>query len=97
MKTSASCQGDSCLHDKIPLVAGGAQGIGQATVDRFQLAGARVCIIDCDVESGEAAALEMTAGYQHWPLSFLSANLDKCSTNSTPAGFVSCTSYNEAD
>jgi NAD(P)-dependent dehydrogenase (short-subunit alcohol dehydrogenase family) len=50
------------LQDKIALVTGGAQGIGRAIAERFQQAGACVCILDSDKEAGEAAAAEVAAG-----------------------------------
>ena len=50
------------LQDKIALVTGGAQGIGRAIAERFQQAGACVCILDSDKEAGEAAAAELGSG-----------------------------------
>jgi NAD(P)-dependent dehydrogenase (short-subunit alcohol dehydrogenase family) len=40
------------LQGKIALVTGGAHGIGRAIVQRFQQAGARVCILDSDGKAG---------------------------------------------
>ena len=53
--TACSLAGQSAV------VTGGAQGIGGAIAERFQQAGARVCILDCDAAAGEATANELTA------------------------------------
>jgi NAD(P)-dependent dehydrogenase (short-subunit alcohol dehydrogenase family) len=77
MNTSLIRGGDTCLQDKIALVTGGAQGIGRAVTERFQRAGAKVCIVDCDRPSGEATALEMTAKVPDCPVTFVQANLEE--------------------
>jgi meso-butanediol dehydrogenase/(S,S)-butanediol dehydrogenase/diacetyl reductase len=51
------------LQGKIALVTGGAHGIGRAIVQRFQQAGARVCILDSDGKAGEAVAAELASAF----------------------------------
>jgi len=44
------------LDGKIGLVTGGASGIGRATVERFTVAGMRVCVVDVDIDGATAVA-----------------------------------------
>ena len=44
------------LADKVAVVTGGSSGLGQATVERFVAAGAKVVIADLDRERGEDLA-----------------------------------------
>jgi NAD(P)-dependent dehydrogenase (short-subunit alcohol dehydrogenase family) len=60
MRESAGKPTESSLAGQTAVVTGGAQGIGRAIAERFQQAGARVCILDCDNVAGEAAANELT-------------------------------------
>lgn len=55
--TTASLQGKSAL------ITGGAHGIGRAIAQRFQQAGAQVCILDSDRPAGEAAAAALAAHF----------------------------------
>ena len=61
MRERAGKPAVSSLVGQTAVVTGGAQGIGRAIAERFQQAGARVCILDCDNATGEAAANELTA------------------------------------
>lgn len=51
------------LKDKVCLVTGGAQGIGEACVRRFVREGSKVVIADIDDERGQALADELGAVY----------------------------------
>lgn len=45
-------------------VTGGASGLGLASARQLKAAGARLCLLDRDVEKGEAAAAELGAAFQ---------------------------------
>src|SRR2546428_13812401 len=49
------------LSGKIAAIAGGASGIGEATVRRFVAEGARVAFADRDAERGKRVAAEIDA------------------------------------
>lgn len=61
----------SRLQNKVALVTGGAQGIGEAIVRAFADEGARVIITDIDPEDGETLAADIgpTAVYRHLDVS----------------------------
>lgn len=48
------------LNGQVALVTGGAQGIGRAIAEPFASNGARVVIVDTDVEAGERTARELS-------------------------------------
>lgn len=53
------------LRDRIALITGAAQGIGEACARRFAREGARVVIADMADERGRALAAELQADYLH--------------------------------
>ncbi|MCJ0762320.1 SDR family NAD(P)-dependent oxidoreductase [Variovorax terrae] len=53
------------LGDRVCIVTGGAQGIGEACVRRFAREGARVLITDVDDARGQALAAELGQRYLH--------------------------------
>jgi NAD(P)-dependent dehydrogenase (short-subunit alcohol dehydrogenase family) len=60
MKTAGAKNDCRKLLGQIAVITGGAHGIGRSIAGRFQKEGARICLIDCDHEAGEAAARELT-------------------------------------
>ena len=60
--TSEVCFG---LADRVCIVTGGAQGIGEACIRRFAREEARVVIADIDDERGQALASELGGLYLH--------------------------------
>jgi len=65
------------LKDCFALVTGGAQGIGRAIAERFQGAGARVLLLDCDGPSAQRTADELTQQNRELPVDFVPADLEK--------------------
>ena len=53
------------LTEKVCIITGGAQGIGQACAERFAREGARVVIADIDDITGNALAQKLQASYVH--------------------------------
>ena len=53
------------LKDRVCIVTGGSQGIGEACVRRFAREGARVVIADIADATGQALASELQASYIH--------------------------------
>ena len=53
------------LRDRVALVTGGAQGIGEACARRFAREGARVVVADVQDARGQALAAELGASYLH--------------------------------
>lgn len=63
MTNSPDCKIHFGLTDKVCIVTGGAQGIGQACAERFAREGARVVIADIDDVNGQALAQQLHAAY----------------------------------
>lgn len=57
------------LADRVCIVTGGAQGIGQACIRRFAREGAKVVIADIDDKHGNALASELGGLYVHCDVS----------------------------
>lgn len=57
------------LADRVTIVTGGAQGIGEACARRFSLEGARVILADIDDTRGQKLAAELGAQYVHCDVS----------------------------
>ena len=53
------------LRDRVAIVTGGAQGIGEACARRFAREGARVVVADVQDARGQALAAELGASYLH--------------------------------
>ena len=53
------------LRDRVVIVTGGAQGIGEACARRFAREGARVVVADVQDARGQALAAELGASYLH--------------------------------
>jgi NAD(P)-dependent dehydrogenase (short-subunit alcohol dehydrogenase family) len=65
MNTSAASQVTFGLADRVCIVTGGAQGIGEACARRFAREGAKVVIADVADERGAALAQELGATFIH--------------------------------
>lgn len=63
------------LQDKVAVVTGGAQGIGRATVEKFQSEGARVALLDIDEARGVEA--EATLGGPEAGVVFLRCDITR--------------------
>jgi NAD(P)-dependent dehydrogenase (short-subunit alcohol dehydrogenase family) len=77
MSTMNEPRSPSRLAGRAALISGGAQGIGLAIAALFQREGAFVFILDCDVDSGNKTAAELTRQNPSLPVKFLSANLQE--------------------
>ena len=77
MMSTSRNEGGRILAGQAALITGGAQGIGRAIAARFQKAGAKVCILDCDRAAGEAAARDLTDSEPELPVKFVAANLER--------------------
>ncbi|MDQ1451944.1 MAG: hypothetical protein QOJ51_2882 [Acidobacteriaceae bacterium] len=88
MRESAEKQPDWSLAGQAAVVTGGAQGIGRAIVERFQQAGARVCILDRDCLAGEAAAKDLNGADGAHPVTFHAVDLEQIDAIPTAAAHV---------
>jgi len=75
MEAFNSGQHGSGLAGRVALVSGGAQGIGRAIAKRLQAEGVQILLLDCDRETGEATAAELTSGLPSVPVKFAAADL----------------------
>jgi NAD(P)-dependent dehydrogenase (short-subunit alcohol dehydrogenase family) len=88
MSESAGKRTEGSLTEQIAVVTGGAQGIGRAIAERFQQAGARVCILDCDYEAGEATASDLTAADPARAVTFHRIDLEQHAAIAAAAGQI---------
>ena len=51
------------LKDRVAVITGGGSGIGLATARRFAAEGARVVVVDLDVDAGQRAADEVNGEF----------------------------------
>ncbi len=77
MRESAGMPTGCSLVGQVAAVTGGAHGIGRAIAERFQQAGARVCILDCDSAAGVATANELTAADPSHAVTFYQIDLEQ--------------------
>lgn len=63
------------LNGRVSLISGGAQGIGLAIASLFQQEGSCVFLLDCDAQSGKAAAAELTEKNPSLPVRYIRADL----------------------
>lgn len=77
MDASSSGQHSSGLAGRVALVSGGAQGIGRAIAQRLQQEGVQILLLDCDCQTGEATAAELTDTRPSVPVRFVPADLLK--------------------
>lgn len=63
------------LENKVAVVTGGAQGIGRATVEKFQIEGAKVALLDIDEARGAEA--EATLGGAEAGVVFLRCDITR--------------------
>jgi len=75
MSALNNMNGSGRLAGRVALVTGGAQGIGRAIADLFQLEGACVFILDCDQNAGTKTAAELTSQHPSRPVRHLAADL----------------------
>lgn len=88
MRESAETPTARTLAGQIAVVTGGAQGIGRAIAERFQQAGARVCILDCDYAKGEATASELTTADPAHAVAFYPIDLEQIAAIPVAAGQI---------
>ena len=70
------------LNNKVALVTGGASGLGQATVENFVAAGAKVVILDINEDNANKKCSKLIKNFMH----FFSAGFLK----SNSIGFNGC-------
>jgi NAD(P)-dependent dehydrogenase (short-subunit alcohol dehydrogenase family) len=75
IESSQACECN--LAGQIAIVTGGAHGIGRAIAQRFQKAGAQVCILDCDQAAGVAASRELTEEHPARAVAFHQVDLEQ--------------------
>ncbi|MFK7957901.1 MAG: 3-hydroxyacyl-CoA dehydrogenase [Lysobacterales bacterium] len=71
------------LKDKVAIVTGGASGLGEATVRRYQKHGAKTAIFDMNEERGLALAQELGADCRFFPVDVTSETSAQQAVDST--------------
>ena len=69
------------LNNKVALVTGGASGLGQATVENFVAAGAKVVILDINEDNANKIIENLGAD----KVSFISTNIMDCLLYTSPS------------